>query len=380
MDMYIMTRGTHIDYMFLGSEPQKAWWTNFREWTAFEYPTIIFVPDKRGSKLYLSGIPSQRKDRVKTPIRYTLIFEKLFKEDIERILNLVKSWLNDIISSDGDPISSEVGEFLDKKFTKEYIDNILLRLKKITKDNEKISIQDEITNKISDIFEYNYTYIEAKNDHWVCVSGKEKKEWITFVKEIEQMNTVVYLNLTDERNIHNIFTIYQKILILTRKEDKIMPIDNNSIYDKIKTFVSERMEDGEKVIKRYFMFIFLAVSIILNLILFIQKHSDNSEINFIHKYPYVSEIEISFDPYIKNGMSRIDLKMLFENTDSVPIIKNQEIETEKEWDANRQVLSFQIPQKSDIQMNYNIKISNIKNNSGLAMKPFKIIFYKKKEK
>jgi len=362
MDIYIMTRGTQIDYMFLGAEPKRAWWTKFREWTSFEYPTIIF----QASELYLSGIPSKRKDRVKTPIRYTLVFEKVGSEDIEKLRKLIKSWLNDIIIGDGDPVSSELGEYLDKKFTEEYTDNILLKLKKINQKNEKMEIHDEIIKKISDIFKYDYNNIEPENDHWVCVSKKKNNGWMSFVNEIEPGIVAAYLNLVDGKNIDSVINSYPKAAILRKKDDKDDKDDLLKQKENINNNFPARIKDRKNVIKHNSIII-LAISIILNIFLLMQKHPDISDANLRQKYPCVSEIEIS-----KKDIKGIDLKIIFKNTESIPTIKNQGIETEKEWDTNKQVLSFQIPQKSDTE------ISNVKNDSGI-MHPLKISFYNETE-
>lgn len=95
MRAFIQTRGSTADYAFLGAAPASRWWLEFRDATSFEQPTII-VSGKDGVwRCYLSGIPSQRKDRVGTAIRYTVIIEGSCVENTEDVLKLLNAWLSD---------------------------------------------------------------------------------------------------------------------------------------------------------------------------------------------------------------------------------------------------------------------------------------------
>lgn len=95
MNAFIQTRGSTADYAFLGAAPASRWWLEFRDATSFEQPTIIVVGKDGKWRCYLSGIPSQRKDRVGTAIRYTLILEGGCDDNVEDVLKLLNAWLSD---------------------------------------------------------------------------------------------------------------------------------------------------------------------------------------------------------------------------------------------------------------------------------------------
>jgi hypothetical protein len=74
---YVHTRGRerHRDYQFVGPAPPTSWWRAYADHTTFERPTVLVQSDGRGWQLYLSGIPSRRRDAVGTVIRYTVVAE-----------------------------------------------------------------------------------------------------------------------------------------------------------------------------------------------------------------------------------------------------------------------------------------------------------------
>jgi hypothetical protein len=76
--VYLQTRGRprHRDYDFLGAAPGHPWWRAYAGHTAFERPTALVESDGGGYRVYLSGIPSARRDAVGTVIRYTLVLEE----------------------------------------------------------------------------------------------------------------------------------------------------------------------------------------------------------------------------------------------------------------------------------------------------------------
>ncbi len=118
--IYIQTRGTNKDYLFLGGRPENSgWWLNYKDYTAFEQPTLVFESDSRGGRIYLSAIPSARKDKVGSVIRYTLVVQFSISENINSdrpvIRKLAKLWVNEC-----DVLSRK----LDEVFTKEVVDGV----------------------------------------------------------------------------------------------------------------------------------------------------------------------------------------------------------------------------------------------------------------
>ena len=99
MKIFIQTRGYGRDYGFLGATPAQPWWRKpYEEGTSFEKPTIIVQAQGPGQwRGYISGLPSRRRDRVSTPIRYTLVLEadpsSGNAEDAEKVLGLLQQAL-----------------------------------------------------------------------------------------------------------------------------------------------------------------------------------------------------------------------------------------------------------------------------------------------
>lgn len=72
---YLMTRAhaRALDYDWLGRRPPQRWWERYGRYTSFEHQTIIVEADAGQWRLYVSGIPSQRTDAVRTGIRHVLM-------------------------------------------------------------------------------------------------------------------------------------------------------------------------------------------------------------------------------------------------------------------------------------------------------------------
>lgn len=75
MSAYIQTRGHSSDYAFIGLSPTSQWWRDYRTITAFEDPTILVERDGNSWRCLVSAIPSARRDRVGTVIRYTIVLD-----------------------------------------------------------------------------------------------------------------------------------------------------------------------------------------------------------------------------------------------------------------------------------------------------------------
>lgn len=117
MKIYIQTRGTHRDYTFLGDSPDSNWWTHYGQFTAFEDPTLLVESDGSEWNVYLSAIPSVRKDRVRTPIRYTLVLKGEAKEeDVFIALEIIQQWLVD---------KNELQAKIDRIFEQDFVDEAL---------------------------------------------------------------------------------------------------------------------------------------------------------------------------------------------------------------------------------------------------------------
>ncbi|QCE32788.1 hypothetical protein FAI41_03860 [Acetobacteraceae bacterium] len=78
MELWLQTRGLTSDYAFLGEAPPERWWTKtaYQSATSFELPTLILERYSVGKwRCFVSAIPSRRRDRVNTRIRYSLVLQ-----------------------------------------------------------------------------------------------------------------------------------------------------------------------------------------------------------------------------------------------------------------------------------------------------------------
>lgn len=94
MQAFFQTRGRHTDYRFLGEEPADRWWTHYGRATSFEERTAIVEAYAGRWQLYLSAIPSARRDRVNTPIRWTIVVEGACDGPSAAALDLLRSWFD----------------------------------------------------------------------------------------------------------------------------------------------------------------------------------------------------------------------------------------------------------------------------------------------
>lgn len=98
LDLFVMTRGSSVDYAFIGAGPPESWWMRWGEWTRFEDPTVIV----EAGRFFVSGIRSKsRKDRVETPIRYSIAGQLRTPEESERAIKLLEAVIPSLADDDG---------------------------------------------------------------------------------------------------------------------------------------------------------------------------------------------------------------------------------------------------------------------------------------
>lgn len=122
MHIHVQTRGRTADYAFLGSAPDSRWWLDFRDVTSFENPTIIVSGGHDVRRVYVSGIRSQRTDRVGTAIRFTLVLEARYGDVADDALRLVSAWLSDATTGE---MGSKVQAVLDESFDEAAVERFL---------------------------------------------------------------------------------------------------------------------------------------------------------------------------------------------------------------------------------------------------------------
>lgn len=139
---HLMTAGhASDDYRFLGRAPRDAFWRKYAEYTSFERPTAIVLSKGEAFRLYLSGILSARRDRTKTPLRYTLVLEgKERTAEAGVALIALSAFVCDLaeIGPGGAQVES-LGRALDMAFPEAFVESALTAMR----DSRQPSSEDE---------------------------------------------------------------------------------------------------------------------------------------------------------------------------------------------------------------------------------------------
>lgn len=120
MKQYVNTRSITKDYRYLGEKPDNVWLGTYTELTSFEHPTIIFEKEYETFRLFLSGMPSTRKDKVGTNIRYSFLFTGN-TDEYTKLSGLVYSWVTAI--DDPSHIAQKLGELYDESAVGQMIES-----------------------------------------------------------------------------------------------------------------------------------------------------------------------------------------------------------------------------------------------------------------
>jgi hypothetical protein len=129
--VFVQTRGRprHRDYDFLGGGPGEPWWRAYAGHTAFERPTVLVESDGVGYRVYLSGIPSGRRDAVGTVIRYTVVLradgDGPPAVPADGVLTLLGCWLDDQAGPDPTRGAGAVSRALDAQFPEDEVERML---------------------------------------------------------------------------------------------------------------------------------------------------------------------------------------------------------------------------------------------------------------
>lgn len=96
MKAYINTRlcERNNDYQFLEENPPLDWWKSYTVDNLLskeENGTLIITSNGEKWQIYLSGLPSVRKDSSNTPIRYTLVLEGETKKDFDVPIKMLRA-------------------------------------------------------------------------------------------------------------------------------------------------------------------------------------------------------------------------------------------------------------------------------------------------
>lgn len=132
MHVHLRTRGTDIDYRFIGDTPKTFWWSEYkrRGLTDHEKPVIVVESDGAGWRVYLHGAESRRRDNRTTPITFSIVLASGDPEhgdrddaaDREFAFRLINLWLEAV----SEPSSrSTVAERLDEVLPATTVDHWL---------------------------------------------------------------------------------------------------------------------------------------------------------------------------------------------------------------------------------------------------------------
>ena len=126
MSAYIQTRGHGTDYTYIGHSPESQWWRDYRTVTAFEDPTILVERDGNSWRCLVSAIPSARRDRVGTLIRYTVVLDGLcgVAPDSARAKQFIEVAADAVTHQ---PALATLTSLLDDRFPKDFIEDCFAR-------------------------------------------------------------------------------------------------------------------------------------------------------------------------------------------------------------------------------------------------------------
>ena len=300
-DIYVRTRGSKIDYNVgflltrqLPKMPDSKYSGNI------EYPTCILERTEDNEVyLFLSGIPSQRKDYSKTTIFYELVLEVNpdhddpldgnWKEknnscrENEKLIWLIWTWLKDVrnalrkeIQEDGKitqyiinlPIvaESELGKRLDEKFLKDEIEKFLL----LTKDrNFEDEHKKDLNQKLEDFISETpkpetmpdlSTLVEHKLETWWggVKNDDSCQQWIKLVEKLltgeNKKGKALLLNGGTDSSLKSLFVENEYLGVLLDREwwdsqpTLIQPPSENiSKIDKYSKKIHQGLKEGKPI-------------------------------------------------------------------------------------------------------------------------------------
>ncbi|MBF0860412.1 hypothetical protein HKD24_14605 [Gluconobacter sp. LMG 31484] len=126
MEIRLQTRGVTHDYAFLGTTPEDSWWTIplYKDATSFEQPTLILERLQGNQwRCFISGIPSSRRDRVETRIRYSMALKGNVESDQGTLFKLL-AYVLDIFKNNPVSENNRLTKLLDGE-VKDYADEWL---------------------------------------------------------------------------------------------------------------------------------------------------------------------------------------------------------------------------------------------------------------
>lgn len=127
MPLYLQTRSTGRDYDFLGKRPLQSWWSAvYGRFSALEEFTLALEVTLSGDwRAYLGGIPSERRDSVGTPIRYSLAGAGVLGDrDASFVYTLLSTLLQEYTPAHLADRLALLGTSLDARFPQAFLDGL----------------------------------------------------------------------------------------------------------------------------------------------------------------------------------------------------------------------------------------------------------------
>ena len=232
MNIYVKTRSySNSDYKFLPTRDgyiySENWLDAYTSIWKSEKTGLIFQRNNKLVKVYISAIPSERKDFEKTAIKFTLAFDvnNNDNEDKNKLKIVLKAWLNELYNADekGEIKTSAIGDFLDSQFSKEYIDKLL------SPDNAEPSKLIGI-NELVEACKKEAELIDRENNNYE-------------LKNIYQNHYIINLNsVGDAKNklekINCFYSLIENVLDIY-SEDKTITVGYFNLISKLKTVTKQ---------------------------------------------------------------------------------------------------------------------------------------------
>lgn len=232
LNLYIRTRGLRTDYHFLLKQPPKIPSPNDYR-SDIEQPTCILEwTQENPGYIFLSGIPSSRKDYQGTPIYYDFVATWEKNEKVERseeLTKLISTWLDEVKEAlqetreDGKksyqvrlPIAqkSKLTELLDKALAEQYVEELLqLTIDRDTSSDKRCTKYKELNKKLTEEFLEKIQTSKQNNSEdsrsvyeaWYggIKNSQASEIWINLVREIlkgEIKGKALLLNIANDRS------------------------------------------------------------------------------------------------------------------------------------------------------------------------------------
>lgn len=132
MQFYLLTSGkteAH-GYRFLNRLPEGKWWQGYSPWVDFNEPALVMRSRGTDWSLFISDLPSSRRDPVGRQVSYGLAIDGAATDsgaDRQALSGLLQLWLEDTIHPAPAGSASRLGGVLDETFPEAVIEELFDR-------------------------------------------------------------------------------------------------------------------------------------------------------------------------------------------------------------------------------------------------------------